>query len=375
MKKKLIIILSDSLKDIVNKGELVSKYYNPKNFFDEIHFLLINQKKILIKEIKFMTGKASCHIHYVKISFFQKFFLLFFNKFSDSEIIKIIKNINPKIIRCYNINIAVFLSYFFFCKFKINYIVSLHYDLWNYIMIKSIFFRAFFFIFISQKLNKVLRKSFVLLPVYNSAVLYLKKYQINNYKIQYNFINTPKKKLKKSESFFNLLCLKRQNLETNPVNIIYAVKDLKNVRLTLIGDGTLHSGLVSLVKKLKIKNKVKFYKKKNNLHIIKNIKKYDATIFSVKNAEFSKGMIESMSAGIPIIINTTAPRTTELNNKFCLFNDGTVNGYKLSIIKLMNNNLLLKKLSFNALKIYKKKYPSNLLENKQSKIYKKCFQL
>ena len=81
MKKKLIIILSDSLKDIVNKGELVSKYYNPKNFFDEIHFLLINQKKILIKEIKFMTGKASCHIHYVKISFFQKFFLLFFRSF------------------------------------------------------------------------------------------------------------------------------------------------------------------------------------------------------------------------------------------------------------------------------------------------------
>ena len=86
-------------------------------------------------------------------------------------------------------------------------------------------------------------------------------------------------------------------------------------------------------------------------------------------------MIESMSAGIPIIINTTSPRTSELNNKFCLFNDGTVNGYKLSIIKLMNNNLLLKKLSFNALKIYKKKYSSNLLENKQSKIYKRSLQL
>ena len=373
MPEKLLIILSDSLKDIIRKGELIHRYYNPANTFKEIHFLLINQKKISIKEIQFMSGKAICHIHYVKISFLKKFFLLFFNKFSDLKIIKIIENINPKIIRCYNINIAVFLAYFFFHKSKINYIISLHYDLWNYIMIKSIFFRAFFFIFISQKLNKVLRKSFVLLPVYNSAVLYLKKYQINNYKIQYNFINTPKKKLKKSESFFNLLCLKRQNLEMNPVNIIYAVKDLKNVRLTLIGDGTLHSGLVSLVKKLKIKNKVKFYKKKNNLHILKNIKKYDATIFSVKNAEFSKGMIESMSAGIPIIINTTSPRTSELNNKFCLFNDGTVNGYKLSIIKLMNNNLLLKKLSFNALKIYKKKYSSNLLENKQSKIYKRSF--
>ena len=373
MKKKLLIILSDSLKDIIDKGELVLRYYNPKNTFNEVHFLLINQKKIPLKNIRFMIGNARCHIHYAQISFFQKLLLFFLNIYCDTQLIKFLKNINPEIIRCYNINFAIFFTYFISCKLKIKYIISLHYDLLYYLKLKNFYYRFLFF-FISKKINKVLEKSLILLPVYNSATNYLKKFKIINYKICYNFINEVKsKKYKKVTNLFYLLCVKRQNPEMNPANIIHAIKDLKNVRLTLIGDGTLHSGLVSLVKKLKITNRVLFYKKKKNIHILKNIKNYDATIFSVKNAEFSKGMIESMSAGIPIIINTTAPRTSELNNKFCLFNDGTVNGYKLSIIKLMNNNLLLKKLSFNALKIYKKKYSSNLLENKQSKIYKRSF--
>ena len=45
MKKKLVIILNDNITDIVKKGEIVERYYNPSNYFEEIHFILINQKK------------------------------------------------------------------------------------------------------------------------------------------------------------------------------------------------------------------------------------------------------------------------------------------------------------------------------------------
>ncbi len=36
----------DDLNSLINKGEIVKRYYNPCNYFEEIHFLLINQKKI-----------------------------------------------------------------------------------------------------------------------------------------------------------------------------------------------------------------------------------------------------------------------------------------------------------------------------------------
>ena len=45
MKKKLAILMYDDLKKLIKKGEVIDRYYNPNNFFHEIHFYLINQKK------------------------------------------------------------------------------------------------------------------------------------------------------------------------------------------------------------------------------------------------------------------------------------------------------------------------------------------
>ena len=67
-------------------------------------------------------------------------------------------------------------------------------DKWNK---KKNFYLTFKF-----RLNKILKNSEVLLPVYQSATRYLKKHKINNYEICYNFINVNKNKIKEKKIIY-----------------------------------------------------------------------------------------------------------------------------------------------------------------------------
>ena len=61
-----------------------------------------------------------------------------------------------------------------------------------------------------------------------------------------------------------------------------------------------------------------------------------------------------MSLKKPIIINKFRKKVLEVNRKFCLINSNTEDGYKKSIIKLMNNKKLFNNLGKNGHRIYKK---------------------
>ena len=39
MNKKIIVVCYENLQNIINKGEIIENYYNPKDYFKEIIFL------------------------------------------------------------------------------------------------------------------------------------------------------------------------------------------------------------------------------------------------------------------------------------------------------------------------------------------------
>ena len=39
-KKTLLVIIPDRLTNLINKGEVTERYYNPGNLFDEIHLMM-----------------------------------------------------------------------------------------------------------------------------------------------------------------------------------------------------------------------------------------------------------------------------------------------------------------------------------------------
>ena len=379
MAKKLLIILNDNLSDLVKKGEVVNRYYNPGNFFEEIHYLLINQKKINNKKLQIMSGDAKIYLYTINLNFIEKtaiIFNCFLNFIKLDKFYKIVKKINPNVIRCYNINYSIFLAYILKIKYNIPYIISLHCDhknlisklpFWKKIIVKSLIF----------KIKKIFFYSYKLIPVYSTATRIIKNMNIKNYKICYNFIGEAKniKRFRNKKKIINLICTNRQFKEKNPINIIKAVKEIDNVKLTLIGNGKYHYLLKNYVIEKKLKNKVLFINNIINSEYLKILNKSDIFIVHSDINEFSKSVIEAMSFKKPIITNKQRERVVELDKKFCLINDNNKKDYKKSILKLIKNKNFSKTLGENGYKIYKKKYDSKKMEENQKLIYGKLLNI
>ena len=69
MLKKICIFPNDPLIAYHKKGEIKKNYFNPNNFFDEVHFISFIENDIEEKEIQNIVGTAKMKIHSVgKIS-------------------------------------------------------------------------------------------------------------------------------------------------------------------------------------------------------------------------------------------------------------------------------------------------------------------
>ena len=370
MKKKLLIILNDSLADLIEKGE----YYNPNNYFNEIHFILINQKKILNKrKLKLMTGKANIHINHINLDLITKISIIL-NFFTSLPIInkyhRIVQKIQPNVIRCYNINYSIFLAYLAKKKLKFPYIISLHTCHEDEIQKLNIFKRIVINL-LKFRIKDVLINSYKILPVYKSAQVFLEKMGIKNYEVCYNFIGRLKttKINKPTKNNLKLICTNRQYKTKNPINIIKAVENISNVHLTLVGNGELHESLQNYVFEKKLKNKITFIKSITNMEYLKILFKNDILIINTDMFEFGKSVIEAMSLKKPIIINKPRKNIFELNNSFCLFNTNSASGYKKSILRLLKQKNYRNKLGNNGFRTYKLKYESKKMELKHTSIY------
>ena len=371
--RKMIILMYDDLNTLIKKGEVVERYYNPKNYFKKIDFFLINQKKPLTSDLKKMTGNAKVNFYNIKLTFLQKVLLFFNLPFLSNHLENIVKNIKnkkPDLIRCYNLNFQIFIAQILNNKFNIPYIISLHYDLVNHLNNKNFLISYI----LKKRIIAVLNKAYRILPVYKSAARFLIDNKIKNFTICYNFTKTiKKKKTIRKDKHIHFVCTNRQFHYKNPINIIKAIKEIEDARLTLIGDGPLNHYLQNYVKLNRLSNRVFFIKKIKNSEYIKILGNFDVFVNCSEINEFSKGMIEAISSGLPIISNHQSIKIPELSRNFCLLNFNTPEGYKISMLKIINNHLLMKKLCKHAKKVYLKSYETKNCEKKFEKIYETVF--
>ena len=124
---KLCVFPNDPLIRYYEKGEIKDRYFNPKNIFDEIHIISFIDKDIDGKKVQSLAGNAKLIIHSVgKINLLNK------SKMKKT-IIKLVKEINPQVIRAYNpllegwiaANCSEILGIPFFVSVHIEYDLSL----------------------------------------------------------------------------------------------------------------------------------------------------------------------------------------------------------------------------------------------------------
>jgi len=375
-----MIILPHSLNDIIEKGEITDRYYNPGNLFDEVHIVLTNNDRPNKNIAQKMVGDAKLYIHNVPTP--QHFFLktLGWNPLLMKpwvrKVIELAQSISPELIRCHGADINAYAAMEIKSKMNIPYAVSLHInpdiDIKNRVKTKKDKIYQFMMRFLQKR---VLKNADIILPVYRPIVPFLEKLKLKNYDVCYNVLNPSNLKKKKNYGLretVKVIYVGRQIDEKNPDNIIRAIRRLKNVEFTIVGDGPIHDYLKKVAKETNNKHSyVTFRTAIPNDELCQMLPNYDICAIHSEYFEISKSVLEILLTGLPLILNkrfgTPVP---ELTSDICYFVDNTVDSYYEALKDLIENDEKRQELGQRAYHFSRDKWDPTKTEKKYVEVYR-----
>ena len=370
---KICVFPNDPLKTYYEKGEIKERYFNPKNIFDEVHIISLFDEEIEEEKVKMVAGKAVFKIHVVgKVTLINK------NQ-KKKEIIKLIKKINPNIIRSFNPLLQGWIATKVKQELNIPLIISLHGDYdrdLRYQNKKNHNYKKYF----KLQLTKIILEKYSLsnadevIIIYNFIRNYAKKMGAKNINLIYNKVNlsqfSPNLKLDNKESIPIIICVGRLIKEKNQECLINAIKDL-DVKLLLIGNGTEYNYLKKLVKSLNIENKVQFETSIQHENIASYYNKSDIFALPIKYGGFAIPALEAAASGIPVILpKQKFDPNPDLIKDFALLIDNNPESFKKAIQKVLSEKSLRDDLINKGLNVTKE-ISSDVIEEKEKKLYLK----
>jgi len=302
---KLVVLASDALATYYNKGEIKENYFNPNNYFDEVHFISLNEQEIEGSKVQQLVGKAKIFIYPVGKWKPGRTF--------RKKVLRLIRNINPAAIRAYDPLAPGYLAVYCGKKLNIPSVISLHADFdeereYN----RQFGYKRYFKFKIYSKLFEkyALTNADRIICVTEFLKDYAKKYgaKEENIEVIYNRVDT--KRFKRGERLnpevIRIICVGRQNKQKNQQCLIRAVKDL-NVELLLIGAGEEHENLKALAKELNIENKVKFIKSVPHSEIHKYYQDSDIFAIATDHEGMCIPLAEAMASSLPVVCSNIQP--------------------------------------------------------------------
>ena len=389
MTKKIVIFPNDPIKAYYKKGEIKPKYFNPQNFFDEVHIISFCDKEIEEEKVQEIAGKAKLKIYTRESAFFYRKPWLFFKR--RNQILKLIKEINPDIIRAYNpfFNSGAITVY---CGKKLNIptVISLHgdYDEIRRLPLKyfrflndsswAILINHLFSIILSKFTEKYcLSNAANIICVSKFLVKYATKYGAKNISVIYNRVDTNQFIPQRDKNNrLIILSVGRVGVQKNQECLIKSIKNL-DVDLILIGQPDLNDRgyyryLQRLVKKMKMNERVKFIESVPNNKI--NHYYSNADIFAIASRweGFCVPVLEAMASGLPVVVDDKEPLPEVLGGTGMVVKN-TPRAFEQAFKKLISSPKLRKELGEKARK-KALELDGKIMEQKEADLYRKLLE-
>ena len=366
---KLCIFPNDPIIAYYEQGEIKKQYFNPENFFDEVHIISFIDKDVDVEKVKIIGGNSKLKIHSVgKINLKNR------NK-HIKKIIELVKNINPDVIRAYNPLIEGWFAAKCAKELNIPFFLSLHTQFdYNRKLIKKTNLKKFLGLKYTEKFIEpfVLKSANKITIVFKIIQPYVSKHVNNKPEILYNKIDLNKYNNAKSIKSLPkplIISVGRLIPEKNHECIIKAMKNI-DAHCLIIGNGDSFSYLSDLIKNLQVENKVKIIKSVPNYEIQNYYKSAD--IFALAYNPQQEGLpipvIEAMASGLPIIIPNLKQGYSEDLDNVVIFSERNPSSFSENIQRLLNDVDLQEKygqLSKNKAQIFDNKK----IERREREIY------
>lgn len=299
--------MSDSLQEIIKKGELTKNYYNPEGLFKRVVFLVFSEEDQLELEASASVSGALCEFVLVQVPkhFFirmlgwRKPILKFWVK---KHIVKV-----PKVdmVRSYGLHLNSYFGTLISKEQSVPHLISLHtnpsenikihfgYNPLNILeTVKLLSLRGI------EKYSLV--NADQVICVYQSICEYTSRW-IEGCEVVYNSVPIIPQVKTNYAPFKRGVLVGRLIPGKNPANVIRALASLPELKLDIIGDGPLRNDLMDLAKALGVSEQCCFIQSMTNENLRRSLQSYDFAVSVNFFGGVSKVVLEYMASKLPVI--------------------------------------------------------------------------
>jgi glycosyltransferase involved in cell wall biosynthesis len=350
---KLLVLIPDRLSDILRKGEIQPRYYNPGEVFDEVHILSTTVDDPDRTTLQRMVGSAKLHLHYHSDdpTLIEGWPGIFRQRALDRWAqggVEIARRIGADLIRCHGADWNTFLASRIKRALGMPYIVSLHINpdvnavrrVLRGDLSRNERKRNGFFEYLERE---GLVHADLVMPVYRPILPYLARRGVSKVQVCYNVLNGDRLRRKTNYQLGSpprIICVGRLLDEKDPTAIIRAVASIPPLELLIVGDGPKRNELVSLVDQLGVADRVKFSPAIDNDELCRMLSEFDLFAVHTEYWELNKSVLEALLTGLPVIINRRCGEPVpELDNvDFVRLVDNSMTSYRDALIELLNDH-------------------------------------
>ena len=324
MSECLLVIVSERISEWIDKGEVVDRYYNPGNRFDEVHLLLTNDDRPDPVVVQRLVGSARVSIHNLPARpnlLARKLGLwpILLRRWA-AEAVPLARAISPNVVRCYGLHLNGLCALEIRRTLGTPVVVSLHDPRHSE---ESAAMRSV--------RRKIVRGAQIVIAVYRPLVPYLEGLGARRIEVVYNVLNANTFRAKQDYGVHDpvsVVSVGRQVPDKDPTPLIRAIAGRPGFRLTLVGDGPLHQDLCTLVTGLGVGDRITLHRALPNDELVATLPDHDLFAAYFEYLEAPKTVLEAMLCGLPVVVNCGPNGAVpELNETVCLLVDGDVDGY------------------------------------------------
>lgn len=371
--KKLVVFPNDPILAYYRKGEIKARYFNPGNYFDEVHIISLCDQEVDEEKVQEIAGEAKLKIYPVGTSpRIRKPWLFFAHR---QKVLELVRDIAPNASRGFNLRYGGYLAVYCARKSGIPSVISLHtdYNRWHNLRILG---RDYLFPLILSLVDYPLERYIIkhadlIVGAYKYPLEYVKKRRSNGLEVVYNKVYTARYDLsqKRNNERPVIISVARHHKGRSPENLIRAVKRL-DVTLVLIGSGELTSTMRMLTNQLGLSSKVKFIERVPNSQIHEYYLASDIFALSVQYPGIGIPVIEAMGAALPVIISKSPfEKERELIADIAITVENTPEAFEEAFRRLLADSQLRKELGEKGRK-RAEKIDGKIMEQKETELYK-----
>ena len=368
---RLCVFPNDALLSYYNKGEIKEGYFNPKNFFDEIHIISLFDEEIEEDKVQKLAGNAVLKIHKLNKADLSNY------KFFKQRVISLVSTINPTLIRAFNPRVQGWLAAKTALKLGVPLVISLHtnYDQQRDLAKrKGNFFRYLKLVYATKLEKFSLKNADAIICVYEFIVPYAKKMKAKNIQVIYNkvdikkFSNKVRKKLGPTKP--TVISVGRLIDQKNHHYLIQAMKNL-DAKLIIIGDGPNFESLNKMVQSLNLADKVEIIKRVPNDELPKYYASSDLYVQPMENlGGIPIPVLEAMACGLPVVMSKHSNDYSEIIDEAVMFTENNPKSFFNAFKKILANPEFKEKLKQKSLSVISE-IGGEKMEEKELSLYRK----